>query len=66
MASRANPTSSRSCATSPSNTCRGPTGAIALDLGYADAAHFSRAFQSLTGMPPRVWRQAATGFRSLP
>lgn len=34
-----------------------PIGVIALELGYTDAAHFSRAFQGWTGMPPRAWRQ---------
>ncbi|WP_264048603.1 AraC family transcriptional regulator [Methylobacterium flocculans] len=33
-----------------------PIGQIALDLGYADPAHFSRAFQGWTGCPPRAWR----------
>jgi AraC-like DNA-binding protein len=31
----------------------------AYELGYADAAHFSRAFVSWKGMSPRTWRAAA-------
>lgn len=34
-----------------------PIGRIALDLGYADPAHFSRAFQAWTGCPPSAWRR---------
>ena len=34
-----------------------PVGRIALALGYADAAHFSRAFLGWTGVPPRLWRR---------
>ncbi|KLV06916.1 AraC family transcriptional regulator [Photobacterium aquae] len=30
---------------------------IATELGYADIAHFSRAFKKLTGFPPRIYRQ---------
>ena len=33
-----------------------PIGRIALDLGYADAAHFTRAFLGWTGVAPRTWR----------
>ncbi|MFG1348951.1 helix-turn-helix domain-containing protein [Xanthobacter autotrophicus] len=33
--------------------------AVALELGFADAAHFSRAFRSWKGMPPRNWRRTA-------
>lgn len=36
-------------------------GAVGLELGYADAAHFSRAFQGWTGLSPRAWRRLATG-----
>jgi len=32
--------------------------AAALDLGYADPAHFSRAFRRWTGESPREWRRA--------
>nr|WP_281354640.1 AraC family transcriptional regulator [Aurantimonas aggregata] len=31
----------------------------AYELGYADAAHFSRAFVSWKGVSPRTWRAAA-------
>ncbi len=30
---------------------------IALELGYSDPAHFSRAFHGWTGISPRVWRR---------
>jgi AraC-like DNA-binding protein len=30
--------------------------AVALELGYSDPAHFSRAFSRWTGRPPRGWR----------
>jgi AraC-like DNA-binding protein len=30
---------------------------IALDLGYSDHAHFTRAFRSWTGLPPCVYRR---------
>ncbi len=33
-----------------------PIGRIGLELGYADAAHFSRAFLAWTGVTPRQWR----------
>ncbi|CAO4148175.1 AraC family transcriptional regulator [Methylorubrum extorquens] len=33
-----------------------PIGRIALDLGYADAAHFTRAFLGWTGVTPSMWR----------
>jgi AraC-like DNA-binding protein len=32
--------------------------AAALDLGYSDPAHFSRAFRRWTGESPREWRRA--------
>lgn len=36
-------------------------GRIAVELGYADAAHFSRAFLDWTGTTPSRWRRAAEG-----
>lgn len=33
-------------------------GRIALDLGYADAAHFTRAFLTWTGVTPSQWRRS--------
>lgn len=36
-------------------------GQIALDLGYADPAHFTRAFVAWTGVGPRVWRRLRGG-----
>lgn len=38
-----------------------PVTRIAYELGYADAAHFSRAFVAWTGESPRAWRRAALG-----
>lgn len=34
-----------------------PIGRIALELGYADAAHFTRAFLDWTGVTPSRWRR---------
>lgn len=36
-----------------------PLTEIALEMGYADLAHFSRAFRGWTGAPPGAWRAAA-------
>jgi AraC-like DNA-binding protein len=30
---------------------------VALDLGYSDHAHFTRAFERWTGIPPREFRR---------
>jgi AraC-like DNA-binding protein len=30
---------------------------VALDLGYSDPAHFTRAFERWTGLPPREFRR---------
>ncbi|MDP3177080.1 MAG: helix-turn-helix domain-containing protein [Spirochaetaceae bacterium] len=30
----------------------------ALDLGYADQAHFTRDFRSVVGMPPEAYRRS--------
>lgn len=38
-----------------------PITRIAYELGYSDAAHFSRAFAAWTGESPRAWRRAALG-----
>lgn len=38
-----------------------PIGRIAVELGYADAAHFSRAFLDWTGTTPSRWRRVAEG-----
>ncbi|GJE16411.1 AraC family transcriptional regulator [Methylobacterium marchantiae] len=43
-----------------------PVGRIGLDLGYADAAHFTRAFRGWTGLPPSEWRRLATGLATGP
>jgi AraC-like DNA-binding protein len=34
---------------------------IALDVGYSDHAHFTRAFRRWTGVPPREFRKNASG-----
>ncbi|WP_019904436.1 helix-turn-helix domain-containing protein [Methylobacterium sp. 77] len=39
---------------------------IGLDLGYADAAHFTRAFRGWTGLPPTEWRRLAEGLETGP
>ncbi len=38
-----------------------PVTDIAFELGYADAAHFTRAFARWTGLSPRSWRRKMTG-----
>ena len=38
---------------------RQPITAVALELGYADPAHFTRAFTRWTGQAPRDWRRMA-------
>ncbi len=38
---------------------RQPITAVALDLGYSDSAHFTRAFTRWTGHAPRDWRRMA-------
>ncbi len=35
-----------------------PVSAVALELGYADPAHFSRAALSWVGLSPRAWRRS--------
>lgn len=37
---------------------------VALELGYTDAANFTRAFRRWTGVPPRVVRSGGVGHRS--
>ena len=34
---------------------------VALDLGYSDPAHFTRAFERWTGLPPREFRRRRSG-----
>lgn len=52
-------------ADSEQDTARGMLGAglsvteTAMQLGYRDVAHFSRAFRRWTGVPPSRWRQPA-------
>lgn len=38
-----------------------PVAHVALHCGFADAAHFSRAFHARHGMPPMAWRDRQTG-----
>jgi AraC-like DNA-binding protein len=40
-------------------TGREPLVDIALDVGFADQAQFTRAFRRVTGATPRAYRQAA-------
>lgn len=35
--------------------------AIAINCGHGDQAHFTRVFRRLVGMPPRRWRDSASG-----
>lgn len=42
-------------------TCQKPIGEIAFLLGYADAAHFTRAFRRWTGQTPRAYYRACQG-----
>lgn len=35
-----------------------PITTVALELGYTDPAHFTRAFRAWTGQTPRAWRSA--------
>lgn len=43
-----------------------PITQIAYELGYADAAHFSRAFANWTGASPRLWRRMALSAQGRP
>ncbi|WP_309644596.1 AraC family transcriptional regulator [Phenylobacterium sp.] len=37
---------------------------LALDAGFSDQAHMSRAVRDLTGSAPGVWRRASTGYKT--
>jgi AraC-like DNA-binding protein len=39
---------------------------IALDVGYSDHAHFTRAFRRWTGVPPREFRRKNGAYESRP
>jgi Helix-turn-helix domain len=36
---------------------------VALELGYADSAHFTRAFNRWLGLSPRTWRESTARIR---
>jgi len=43
---------------------RQPLSDIALSLGFSDQSHMTRALTSLTGKPPRHWREASNSFKT--
>ena len=38
-----------------------PVSEISIELGYADASNFTRAFRRRSGVPPDAYRRAANG-----